>query len=57
MYEIATNPKNLNLKVKKLLKDYPEKQFVIFLNSFKSRGVQERLAWLRKYKNIQIKHH
>ena len=43
--------------VKKLLKDYPDKQFVIFLNSFKSRGVQKRLVWLRKYKNVKIKHY
>ena len=43
--------------IKKFLKDYPDKQFVIFLNSFKSRGVQKRLAWLRKYKNVQIKHY
>jgi glycosyltransferase involved in cell wall biosynthesis len=43
--------------IKKLLKDYPDKKFIIFLNSFKSRGVQKRLLWLRKYKNIQIKHY
>jgi glycosyltransferase involved in cell wall biosynthesis len=43
--------------IKKLLKDYPDKEFVIFLNSFKTRGIQERLAWLRKYKNIRIKHY
>ncbi len=43
--------------IKKLLKEYPDKKLSIFLNSFKTRGVQERLAWLRKYKNIRIKHY
>ena len=42
--------------IKKLLKDYPNQKFIIFLNSFKSRNVQRQLLWLRKYKNIKIKH-
>ena len=43
--------------IKKLLKDYSDKEFVIFLNGFKTRRIQERIAWLRKYKNIRIKHY
>ena len=43
--------------IKKLVRDYPSKEFVIFLNSFKTRGVQERLAWLRNYKNVRVKHY
>ncbi len=43
--------------IKKILKDYPNDQIIIFLNSFKSRGVQKKLAWLRQHKNIKIKHY
>jgi len=43
--------------IKKLLQDNPDKQIVIFLNSFKSYDIQRRLAWLRQYKNVQIKHY
>ncbi len=43
--------------IKKLLRDYPEKELVIFLNSFKNRGIQKKIVWLRKYKNIRIKHY
>jgi glycosyltransferase involved in cell wall biosynthesis len=45
--------------IKRLLKNYPNRQFIIFLNGFRGDGfkIQQRLAWLRKYKNVRIKHY
>jgi glycosyltransferase involved in cell wall biosynthesis len=43
--------------IKKLLKDYPQNKYIIFLNSFKSRNIQKKLIWLRHYKNVSIKHY
>jgi len=43
--------------IKNILKNNPDKKLVIFLNSFKSRSTQKKLFWLRKYKNIRIKHY
>jgi len=43
--------------IKKILNDYPRQKIVIFLNSFKSKNIQKRLLWLRKYKNVRVKHY
>ncbi len=42
--------------IKKLLKDYPQNKYIVFLNSFKGRDIQEKLLWLRNYRNVSIKH-
>ncbi len=43
--------------LQKLLKDYPEHNYLIFLNSFKNRNIQKKLLWLRSYENVRIKHY
>lgn len=43
--------------LEKIIKDYPRKKIIIFLNGFKNRGIQKKLLWLRQYKNVQIRHY
>ncbi len=42
--------------IKQLLKKHSDNKYIIFLNSFKGRDIQEKLLWLRRYKNVSIKH-